>query len=64
MLKKEYDKRKKAAKKAAEISKACEGADAISSYLYNETSNQTTEDTGRAVVWGTALAIMLIVVLI
>jgi hypothetical protein len=66
MLKKENDKRKKLAKKLAEISKACEGADDATVRLAASTTEEVVPlkfDSSKMIVWGTAITILLLVVI-
>lgn len=66
MLKKDYDKLKKAKKAAAAIAVACEGADDILlSQKASTTEIQTNNfDSGRLMVWGTAIAIFLLILVV
>ena len=64
MLKKDYDKLKKAKKAAAAIATACEGADDLA--IVKPTIVQTTSnfDSGRIAVWSTAILIFLLILVV
>jgi hypothetical protein len=64
MLKKDYDKLKKAKKTAAAISAACEGADDLSSVQTAQNTTSQQFDSSRLIVWGTAIAILLLVLVV